>query len=142
MRVHKFLYICSQSFIEMKTIFTGLLCVVGFIFTVNGYGQSIGNRISQDSLINSLLDLKTEMTKDSKLGDRYRIQIGSSESLKTAEKIEKKFKKEFEEKWPVELKYESPNYKVWVGNFTTRLETERVYSKLKDDYKSAFVFKP
>ena len=38
--------------------------------------------------------------------------------------------------------FETPNYKVRVGNFRTRLEADRGLVKVQKEFKSAFVFKP
>ena len=38
--------------------------------------------------------------------------------------------------------YETPNYKVWIGNFFTRLEADKSLLKIRKKYKSAFIFRP
>jgi hypothetical protein len=40
------------------------------------------------------------------------------------------------------LVYETPNYKIWVGNFRTRLEADRALVKVKSKFPTAFIFKP
>jgi len=40
------------------------------------------------------------------------------------------------------LEYETPNYKIWVGNFRSRLEADRALVKVKRKFTSAFIFKP
>ena len=38
--------------------------------------------------------------------------------------------------------YETPNYKVWVGNFFTQIEADKYLLKIRKKYKSAFIFRP
>ena len=40
------------------------------------------------------------------------------------------------------MRYETPNYKIWVGNFKTRLEADRALQRIKRAFNSAFIFKP
>ena len=56
-------------------------------------------------------------------------------------KIKKKFETTYSE-WRSDIVFETPNYKVWVGDFRNRLEAERAFVKLKKDFKSAIIFKP
>ncbi|WP_313903048.1 SPOR domain-containing protein [Flavobacterium anhuiense] len=38
--------------------------------------------------------------------------------------------------------FSTPNYKVIVGNFKTRIEAERNLAEIKNRYKSVFLLKP
>lgn len=92
--------------------------------------------IDQDSDIEKLLDYK----KDVKTADLYKIQLdfGSrSKAIALREKFENTFSQ-----WPSELVYETPNYKVWVGNFSTRLEADIALLKIKKKFSKAMVFEP
>jgi len=40
------------------------------------------------------------------------------------------------------MKYETPNYKVWVGRFRTRMEADRKLVKVKKLFPNAFLFTP
>lgn len=103
--------------------------------------QSADLKIKEDPKMQELLALNAKMVKSNKIGHRYKIQLGSFSSLNKAEEIKSKFESSYRN-LPVQVLYESPNYKVWAGDFTSRLAADRVFLKLKKDYKSAFVFKP
>lgn len=118
--------------------FTGLFLM---LFSVRVNAQSAVVRVDEDAQLTELLELNARLIKSNKIGHRYKIQIGSFSSLKDAEQTKSKFESE-NSSLPVQLQYESPNYKVWVGDFTTRLSADRVFLQLKNKYKSAFVFKP
>ncbi len=96
--------------------------------------------INQDELIPELLEKKTEMTRDSRLGDRYRIQLFSGDNNE-ASKIIKEYRS-LHPKWPSTIVYETPNYKVWVGNFRNSLEADKALLEIKKSFPAAFRFKP
>ncbi|WP_091421091.1 SPOR domain-containing protein [Formosa sp. Hel1_31_208] len=92
--------------------------------------------IDQDNDITKLLEYK----KDVKTVDLYKIQLdfGSrSEAISLRETFQSAFSQ-----WPSELVYETPNYKVWVGNFSTRLEADIALLKIKKKFSKAMVFEP
>ncbi len=96
--------------------------------------------VSQDSRIDELLTLKTQLTKDNELTDRYKIQLYSGERER-AYSILKNYRNKVGT-WSSSIEYQTPNYKVWVGNFRNRLEADRALLKIKKTFISAFIFKP
>jgi hypothetical protein len=38
--------------------------------------------------------------------------------------------------------FNTPNYKVWVGNFRTRIEAERNLIEIRTKYENAYLIKP
>ncbi|MFO7719822.1 MAG: SPOR domain-containing protein [Gillisia sp.] len=96
--------------------------------------------IQQNDLIPELLSLKSEMTKDGKLGERYTIQLYYGNN-NAASNVIKEFRAKYNS-MPSSVVYETPNYKVWVGKFRNRLEADRALLKIKADFPSAFIPKP
>ena len=74
------------------------------------------------------------------MNDRYKIQIFNGESEK-AKKTVLLFKQEFKD-IDATIVFNTPNYKVWVGNFKTRMEAERNYVEIKKKYKNTLLIKP
>ncbi len=113
-----------------------------FLFGINqiGVAQTGKVNIQQDASIPNLLEMKSEMTKDGKLGERYKIQLYYGDNNSASDVI-KKFRSLYSE-YPSQIIYETPNYKVWVGNFRNRLEADRALLKLKPNFPSAFIPKP
>lgn len=113
-----------------------------FLFGINqiGMAQTGKVNIQQDASIPNLLEMKSEMTKDGKLGERYKIQLYYGDNNSASDVI-KKFRSLYSE-YPSQIIYETPNYKVWVGNFRNRLEADRALLKLKPNFPSAFIPKP
>ncbi|WP_378185710.1 SPOR domain-containing protein [Aquimarina sp. W85] len=96
--------------------------------------------INQDPKIKYLLDVKSKMDKDGAFSDRYKIQLYYG-SLNQANDIKKSADNVFPE-WRTSIKYETPNYKVWLGNYRSRLEADRALIKVRKEFPSAFIFKP
>ncbi len=80
------------------------------------------------------------LEKDNKLMDGYTIQLYYGE-LKKANDIIHRYKGSYAE-WPAAIEYETPNYKVWVGNFATRMEADRALMDIQKMFPAAFIFKP
>jgi len=120
--------------LKIKYLSTTLLLVV-FSFFVNAQEGEV--RISQDSDIDKLLEYK----KDIKTSKVYRIQVYQSVDPDKAQREKANFLNSYGE-WPVEIIWNTPNYKVWVGNFATRLEADRAWAKIKKKYMNAIIFQP
>lgn len=118
-------------------IVTGIF-ILGAAFTATAQTGEI--RIQQSELIPELIKLKSEMTQNGKLGERYNIQLFNGDN-NTASEVIKEFRNNYEN-WPSSMVYDTPNYKVLVGNFRNRLEADRALLKLKSEFPGAFIPKP
>jgi hypothetical protein len=96
--------------------------------------------VNQDSQINALLNIKKDMNKDDDASNRYKIQIYSG-NRSAAELAMKNFSESYND-WTPAMRFETPNYKIWAGNFGTRLEADRALKQIKRNFPSAFIFKP
>lgn len=123
---------------NMKKISFKILTILIFLFglTTLVTAQNAKVKVDQDSQIDQLLEFK----KDLRTVDIYKIQIYSGDRA-GAERVKANFTTLFTN-LPVSMEYNTPNYKVWVGNFTNRLEAERALLKIKKEYNTAFIFKP
>jgi len=93
--------------------------------------------ISQDDAIDKLLEYK----KDIKTSKVFKIQVYNSTDPDKAQREKANFLNSYNE-WPVEIVWNTPNYKVWVGNFATRLEADRALVKIKKKYMYANILQP
>ncbi|MBO6630850.1 MAG: SPOR domain-containing protein [Psychroserpens sp.] len=112
-----------------------LFCLIVGLGTF-GFAQDATVTIDQDEDIAKLLDYK----KDVKTAEVYKIQLDFG-SRSEAMKLRENFRNTFSQ-WPSELVYETPNYKVWVGNFSTRLEADIALLEIKKKFTKAMVFIP
>ena len=123
--------------LNLKSILS--VCILAGIPITEIQAQEDLANLTQEQKIEKLLELKTEMTKDNEIGDRYIIQVFYGDNGEANEVI-----KEFRSKYsyPSLIAYEAPNYKVWVGNFRNRLEADRALLEIKETFPSAFIPKP
>jgi len=96
--------------------------------------------VHQDDKIIQLLKLKKTLEKENKLADGYTIQLYYG-NLNKANSFLRSYRNKYGS-WPASIKYETPNYKVWVGNFTTRIEADRALLEIQRNFSSAFILKP
>lgn len=96
--------------------------------------------VFEDNKITELLALKSVMNKENKFTDGFTIQLYYGE-LTGANGTIKNYRRNFSS-WPSTIIYETPNYKVWAGNFITRLEADRALLEIHKQFPNAFVFKP
>lgn len=104
------------------------------------FAQSATLTVNQNPKITELLNLKKELEKENKLSDGYTIQLYYGE-LDKASQVLIKYRSSYAH-WPASIEYETPNYKVWAGNFTTRIEADRALLEIQKNFSSAFILKP
>jgi len=109
-----------------------------FLFAIpNLIAQKGEVTVNQDTQIDALLKLKKDINSTE---SNYKIQIYNG-NREGAEKSRIAFRKSFSN-WSTEKVFETPNYKIWIGNFKTRLEADRALIKVKKKFGNAFIFKP
>jgi hypothetical protein len=102
--------------------------------------QSQNLTLNQDPKFEQLLNEKRKINTNLPYNDRYKIQIFNGPS-ETAKKTLNEFKQEFKT-IDGTIVFNTPNYKVWVGNFRSRMEAERNLIEIKKKYKTVFLIKP
>ena len=112
------------------------LCI--FISCQISYSQSDLIQIKQNPKIDTLIKLKKELNKNL---FNLKIQIFSGKRDKALELISKHTKNNYPGS-KIKLVYETPNYKVWVGDFFTQLQADRKLLLIKKTYPEAFIFRP
>lgn len=135
----------KMRFLYPRTLIFGSL----FLLSLSAFGQAQSTgpntdkpgqiKISQPARMDALLEIKKSYNqKEAK--KLYRIQIYNG-SLQQAEKVKQEFTSKYDG-WATDISFETPNYKVRVGRFRTRLEADRNLQELKKDYPSAFLLSP
>ncbi|SHL88234.1 SPOR domain-containing protein [Flavobacterium xinjiangense] len=104
------------------------------------HAQDAKVRVSQDPKFEQLLNEKRKLNVSTSVNDRYKIQIFSGDS-ENAKKTLRSFKQEFSD-IDGTIVFNTPNYKVWVGNFKTRIEAERNLIDIRKKYKNVLLIKP
>ena len=101
------------------------------------FGQNGNIKINQNNKLDSIIKLKKEL--NSKI-QNLRIQIYSGDR-DNAEQTIQEFIEIFNDT-TADVIYETPNYKVWVGNYYTQLEADKRLVEIRKKFRSAFIFRP
>ncbi|MEZ4838423.1 SPOR domain-containing protein [Flavobacterium sp.] len=125
-------------FTQIKKFVYSLFLLVLLFINYELKAQSV--TIEQDAKFEHLLNEKRKANASLTVNDRWKIQIftGNNENSKK-ELIS--FKREYKD-FDATIVFHTPVYKVWVGNYKTRIEAERNLKELKEKYPNAFLIKP
>lgn len=116
------------------------LTLTMFTLAYNIHAQDQNLIVNQDPKFEQLLSEKRKINTSINTNDTYKIQIFSGKS-EEAKKTLSDFKREFSA-IDGTIIFNTPNYKVMVGNFKTRIEAERNLAEIKKRFKSVFLIKP
>jgi len=114
------------------------LALISFTYNIHAQDQNL--TLNQDPKFEQLLNDKRKINTSISTNDTYRIQIFSGKS-EDAKKTLADFKREYTN-IDGTIIFNTPNYKVMVGNFKTRIEAERNLADIQKRYKSVFLIKP
>lgn len=114
--------------LKKMTILPILVLILGIS---NLYSQS------ENEKINALIAQKRVFNKKNKNSVVFKIQLynGNEEE---AYRIKSNFNFEFPD-YTTQIQYKSPEWKTQVGNFTTRLEADKVLNIIKEKFSGAIV---
>jgi hypothetical protein len=122
----------------MKLILTILFSFVSICCFSQDDGYVI---LNQDQRIEQLIQRQKEIHDADNTIDGYRIQIfmeSGNDAVEHANEVMAEFNEKYPE-MPVYLVFGQPYYRLRVGDFRTRLEAEKVFQTLSQDYKKAFI---
>lgn len=114
------------------------LTMLTLAYNMNAQDQNL--TVNQDPKFEQLLNDKRKINTSISTNDTYKIQIFSGKS-EEAKKTLSDFKRE-NSNIDGTIIFNTPNYKVIVGNFKTRIEAERNLAEIKKRYKLVFLIKP
>ena len=126
-----------SSLSYIKTITTTVFVI---FFSLKSIAQEGTVSIEQDEKIERLLKERKRLLINGELKTHYTIQVISG-SLTTARETLKKCKSKFSD-FKSNVIYETPNYKVQVGEFRNKLDADRALVVINKEYGGAFVIKP
>lgn len=110
------------------------------VLSTNLQAQDRNLTIAQDPKFEQLLNEKRKINASIAVNERYKIQVFSGDSEK-AKKTLNDCKQEFAD-LDGTIVFNTPNYKVWIGNFRTKIEAERNLIEIRRKYENAYLIKP
>ena len=122
---------------EIKLVFATLTLV---FLHQKSYSQKAKVSVNRNPKFEQLLNEKRKMNSSITINDRYKIQIYNGDT-ENSKKTLLDFKRE-NKNIDATIVFSTPLYKVWVGNFKTRIEAEKNLNDLKKKYPNAFLIKP
>lgn len=119
-----------------------VLLNVSFIalLSISAYSQEKNIKVTQDPKFEQLLAEKRKINGSLTVNERYKIQVYNGDS-ENAKKTLAEFRKEFRN-LDGTIVFNTPTYKVWIGNFKTKIEAEKNLNDLRKKYPNAIVIKP
>ncbi len=111
-----------------------------FLIALSCNNLTAQTNIEQDSRFEQLLNEKRKINSSITTTDKYKIQIFYGES-QAARKVLADFKKSFPD-IDGTIVFSSPNYKVQVGNFKTKIEADRNRLTIVEKFPDALVVRP
>lgn len=118
--------------------FTTVLLVV--FFSLNSIAQTDKTTLSQDQKFEQLLDEKRKINNSIATNEGYKIQIYNGDNENSRRELSK-FKTDFNY-IDATIIFNTPYYKVWVGNFKSKIDAERHLIEIQKKYTSSIIVKP
>ena len=131
----------------MKTLVSSCLILIFLLIRVNTvFAQDREatdgkTEIFQDSRVDLLVNKHIQINQTLNTMDGFRIQV-FSESGNNSKTRAQSVQSDFQSRFPdigVYLTFKSPNYRVRIGDFRTKLDVQRFLMALTADYPNAFI---
>jgi hypothetical protein len=115
------------------------IIIIGFC-NLKIIAQNQNVEVIQNPKFEQLLNEKRKLNTSIIINDYYKIQIFSGDSDSAKNNLNA-FKQEFKT-IDATIVFYTPNYKVWVGNFKSRIEAERNLIKIKKKFTNVLLIRP
>ncbi|MBW3518243.1 SPOR domain-containing protein [Flavobacterium sp. NKUCC04_CG] len=114
---------------------TYLICCANVCFA-----QQQKVTIQEDPSFQTLLNEKRKVNSSTTVNDRFKIQIFYGSNSEARNRLSQ-FNQQYSQ-LDGSIVYTNPSYKVWVGNFNTRIEAERNLQAIKSSFPNALIIRP
>lgn len=116
------------------------LSIICLLFLSITYSQTDKLNLINDPKLDSVLKIKKVIDKKNFKKNYYSIQLFSGQFV-IGDSISKLVSEKFIED-SVYFYFETPNYKVRIGKYKSKLDAEKKLKILRKKFKSAFIFVP
>jgi hypothetical protein len=125
---------------KVKKMYNNNLNTICLFLCILTYSQTDVYNIKNDLKFDSLLSFKKKIDKEIFENNFYSIQIFSG-SFNFADSISKLGTEKYLND-STYFYFETPNYKVRVGKYKSKINAEKKLREIKKVFRSAFIFKP
>lgn len=129
----KKLFFCSMK----NSSWEPLLLVIIFSISSLSFSQTAELNVKQDPRLDSLLNKKIALDRERYANEYFTLQLYYGNLETATETLENA--KEAYPNIPVELSFETPNYKVQAGRFKDKILGLKTLDTIKRDFPSAFL---
>ena len=116
------------------------LILLFFLISLQSFSQNLSSKINEDEKFIKLLKLSKEANSEYFKSNFFSIQVYSGQ-YKQADSV-LKFVNEKYLNDSIFFFFETPNYKVQVGKFKSKIEAQKKLRSVIKDFKAAFILKP
>ena len=104
--------------------------------------QQTDNRFIMNDKVNNLLAKRADCVANTKTSLKYyHIQLYNGQNINKARSIKSKFLENFPGTYAI-VEWESPEYKVWVGEYENKLSADQALLRIRKIYPNAFIVNP
>jgi hypothetical protein len=122
-----------------KYSFANVVLICSFL-TFNSIEAQSKLNSSELRTVSDLLNKKHSLESNNELKSTYKLQIFSG-SLEKAKETQSEFES-LELNIESRILYQTPNYKVWIGNYRNRIQADRAFEKVKSEYPNTLIIRP
>lgn len=117
-----------------------LLILLTTLLSTNSQAQSNKLSLSQDPKFEQLLNEKRKINVSLAANEGYKIQIYTGDSENSKRELAR-FKTDFSH-LDATIIFHTPYYKVWIGNFKTKIDAQRHLLEIQKKYSNSIIIKP
>jgi hypothetical protein len=116
------------------------LLILTTFLSINAVAQSSKVTLSQDPKFEQLLNEKRKINLSMATNEGYKIQIYNGDSENSKRQLAR-FKSDFNY-LDATIIFSTPYYKVWVGNFKSKIDAQRHLLEIQKKYGNSIIVKP
>ena len=110
------------------------------LFAINSFGQTSKITVSQDPKFEHLLNEKRKINLSMATTEGYKIQIFKGDSESSKRELAR-FKNDYNY-IDATIIFNTPDYKVWAGNFKAKIDAQRHIMEIQRKYPNSIIIKP
>jgi len=123
----------------MNKFFFIILILIGLQMSAQ---EATANRFIVTDKVNDLLAQRADCSLKYKTSfNYYHIQLYNGQNMSRANAIKSNFTASFPDEKAV-VEWESPEFKVWVGDYENKLSADQALLKIRKKYPNAFIVNP